>query len=249
MTNPYETDELLNQYLAFHYGIDYFEVPNYPVRCAQLCLEFMGDRPRRKALDLGCAVGRSTFELALGFDKAVGIDLSARFIQAAQALQQGDSLNYFLHDEGDLGRAIKVSLDDFNYGECGKRIEFAQGDACKLGVEHTAYDLIFAGNLIDRVNNPTAFLNDMAHRILAGGLLVISSPYTLLTEYTPKENWIGGIEENGKPKTMREGMQAVLEPHFTLAREPMNVPFVIRETARKYQHSIAEMTVWERKAN
>jgi hypothetical protein len=29
----------------------------------------------------------------------------------------------------------------------------------------------------------------------------------------------------------------------------MNVPFVIRETARKYQHSIAEMTVWERKGS
>lgn len=247
MYNPYETDELLNQYLAFHYGIDYFDVPNYPVRCAQLCLEFMGNRPRRKALDLGCAVGRSTFELALGFDAAVGVDLSARFIHAAQQLQQGNTLNYFLHDEGDLGRAMQVSLGDFDYGGCDQRVAFSQGDACKLGPEHTGYDLIFAGNLIDRVNNPTEFLNDMLHRIVPGGLLVISSPYTLLTEYTPKENWLGGIEEDGNPKTMLQGMQAVLAPHFTQVREPMNVPFVIRETARKYQHSLAEMTVWERK--
>ena len=247
MYNPYETDELLNQYLAFHYGIDYFDVPNYPVRCAQLCLEFMGNRPRRKALDLGCAVGRSTFELALGFDAAVGVDLSARFIHAAQQLQQGNTLNYFLHDEGDLGRAMQVSLGDFDYGGCDQRVAFSQGDACKLRTEHTGYDLIFAGNLIDRVNNPTEFLNDMPHRIVPGGLLVISSPYTLLTEYTPKENWLGGIEENGNPKTMLQGMQAVLAPHFTQVREPMNVPFVIRETARKYQHSLAEMTVWERK--
>lgn len=247
MYNPYETDELLNQYLAFHYGIDYFDVPNYPVRCAQLCLEFMGNRPRRKALDLGCAVGRSTFELALGFDAAVGVDLSARFIHAAQQLQQGNTLNYFLHDEGDLGRAMQVSLGDFDYGGCDQRVAFSQGDACKLGTEHTGYDLIFAGNLIDRVNNPTEFLNDMPHRIVPGGLLVISSPYTLLTEYTPKENWLGGIEENGTSKTMLQGMQAVLAPHFTQVREPMNVPFVIRETARKYQHSLAEMTVWERR--
>ena len=84
----------------------------------------------------------------------------------------------------------------------------------------------------------------MPKRIVPGGLLVISSPYTLLAEYTPKENWIGGIEEHGKPKTMLEGMQAVLAPHFKRVRDPMNVPFVIRETARKYQHSIAEMTVY-----
>ena len=160
MTNYYETDELLNQYLAFHYGVDYFDVPNYPVRCAQLCMEFMGNRPRRKALDLGCAVGRSTFELALGFDAAVGVDLSARFIDAAQALQKGNALNYFLHDEGDLGRTMQLSLADFNYSECSLRVEFSQGDACRLGAEHTGYDLIFAGNLIDRVNNPTEFLND-----------------------------------------------------------------------------------------
>jgi len=33
----------------------------------------------KKALDLGCAVGRSTFDLAKQYEEAVGIDLSARF--------------------------------------------------------------------------------------------------------------------------------------------------------------------------
>jgi hypothetical protein len=27
--------------------------------------------------------------------------------------------------------------------------------------------------------------------------------------------------------------------------EPWDVPFVIRETRRKFQHSVAELTVWE----
>jgi len=27
--------------------------------------------------------------------------------------------------------------------------------------------------------------------------------------------------------------------------EPQDLPFVIRETRRKFQHSIAELTVWE----
>jgi hypothetical protein len=27
------------------------------------------------------------------------------------------------------------------------------------------------------------------------------------------------------------------------------VPFVIRETARKFQHSVAQMSVWRRKTN
>lgn len=249
MNNPYETDELLNQYLAFHYGSAYFGVPNYPEHCAQLCIEFMGKRPHHKALDLGCAVGRSSFDLAKGFDAVVGIDLSSRFIDAANRLKCGETLPYFLHDEGELGRTVEVSLNTPEFENLKNRVQFEVGDACQLGSEHTHYDLIFAGNLIDRVSNPSAFLNDLAHRIVPGGLLVISSPYTLLTEYTPKQNWIGGLAVNGEPRTVLQGMQTVLEPHFKLVTAPLDVPFVIRETSRKFQHSIAEMSVWERRSN
>lgn len=246
--NPYETDELLNQYMAFHYGGRYFGVPNYPAHCAELCIDFMGQRPRRKALDLGCAVGRSTFDLAKGFDTVVGIDLSSRFIDAANRLKAGETLPYFLHDEGELGRTVEVSLSSLGFDEVKNKVEFEVGDACNLGSQHMGYDLIFAGNLIDRVNNPSAFLSDLQHRVVPGGLLVISSPYTLLEEYTPKANWIGGRVENGEVRTVLQGMQTVLTPHFTLLKAPMDVPFVIRETSRKYQHSIAEMSVWERVA-
>ena len=249
MTNPYETDELLNQYMAFHFGSSYFGVPNYPARCAELCIEFMGSRPRRKALDLGCAVGRSSFDLAKGFDAVVGIDLSSRFIDAANRMQAGETLPYFLHDEGELGRTVEVSLNTLEFSGVRNKVKFEVGDACNLGADHIGYDLIFAGNLIDRVNNPTAFLNDLQHRIVPGGVLVISSPYTLLEEYTPKSNWIGGLVKNGETHTVLQGMQTVLAPHFRLLRAPLDVPFVIRETSRKFQHSIAEMTVWERKQN
>jgi hypothetical protein len=30
-------------------------------------------------------------------------------------------------------------------------------------------------------------------------------------------------------------------------RHTQDVPFVIRETRRKYQHSVAEMSVWQKK--
>jgi len=39
----------------------------------------------------------------------------------------------------------------------------------------------------------------------------------------------------------------VLTPHFRLLSEPREVPFVIRETRRKFQHTIAELTAWELK--
>ena len=33
----------------------------------------------------------------------------------------------------------------------------------------------------------------------SGGLLVLTSPYTWLTDYTPKANWLGGIRETARP--------------------------------------------------
>lgn len=245
MSNPYETDALLNQYLGFHYGPDYFGVPNYAAQCATLCLRLPVFRHQR-ALDLGCAVGRSSFELARTFKQVVGIDLSARFVGAAQQLQAGETLHYFEHDEGELGHKASASLAVLGLQELASKVIFEQGDACNLGPEHTDFDLIFAGNLIDRVADPAAFLRDMARRVSAGGLLVISSPYTLLTEYTPRENWVGGFEVDGKPVRMLDGMARHLQPAFTLLQAPTDVPFVIRETARKFQHSIAQLSVWKR---
>ncbi len=37
-----------------------------------------------------------------------------------------------------------------------------------------------------------AFLRSCASLIVPGGLLVITTPYTWLEDYTPKELWLGG---------------------------------------------------------
>lgn len=76
--NPYETDDLVAQYMEFHYGSSYFDIKNYPEKCAQLCLQLMEKSSKRKALDLGCAVGRTSFELAREFDEVAGVDRSKR---------------------------------------------------------------------------------------------------------------------------------------------------------------------------
>jgi putative 4-mercaptohistidine N1-methyltranferase len=129
--------------------------------------------------------------------------------------------------------------------DVGSRVLFMQGDACNLKTIYAGYDLVFAGNLIDRLYDPALFLDGIAARIPAGGLLVITSPYTWLEEYTPKAKWIGGRREHGEPLSTMMGLTRSLEPRFSLVHRE-DVPFVIRETSRKHQHSVAEMTVWRR---
>jgi hypothetical protein len=74
---------------------------------------------------------------------------------------------------------------------------------------------------------------------------VITSPYTWLEDYTPKAKWIGGRREHGEPLSTLEGLARSLGPRFSLQHRE-DIPFVIRETARKHQHTVAEMTVWRR---
>lgn len=244
--NLYETDELLGQYMAFHYGESYFGVGNYPARCAGICQELMAGKTKQSALDLGCAVGRSTLELARVFDRVDGLDLSNRFIDSASELVQKGELDYFVRDQGDLGQTAKASVTDLGLDRVANKVRFAVADACNLGQDYAGYDLIFAGNLIDRLEDPRAFLSSIHQHLAQDGTLVISSPYTLMADYTPRANWIGGYERNGAPVTVLDGMKEVLSDHFELIAEPVDVPFVIRETARKFQHTIAELTAWRR---
>lgn len=244
--NMYETDVLLSQYCEFHYGDEYFGVDNFPARCARRCLELMGERRKGTALDLGCAVGRTTFELARGFTVVTGIDFSRRFINVAAGMRDDGRISYCLVGEGDLTTRVERSLVDFELDGVRDRVDFACADALSLPPECTGYDLVFAGNLIDRLKSPRLFLSSIHQRLVPNGLLVLTSPYTWLSEFTPRSEWLGGFSEGGRCLTTLEGLSAALQPHFQMLGKPRDIPFVIRETARKYQHSIAQMTVWER---
>ncbi|QOJ23243.1 MAG: 5-histidylcysteine sulfoxide synthase [Gammaproteobacteria bacterium] len=247
-SSNYETDKLLSEYAEFHYGDTYFDVPNFSKALAEIAIAAMGDRPHRTALDLGCASGRSTFELAKVFDHVTGIDFSARFIgQGVQLAQQG-ILRYTLTDEGELVSYKERTLSNLGLDHVKNKVEFFQGDACNLKPIFTGYDLILAANLIDRLYDPAKLLNSIHTRINPGGLLMITSPYTWLTEHTKKEAWIGGFKRDGENFTTLDGLKEMLGKHFRLIQGPQAVPFVIRETKRKFQHTLAEVTIWERTA-
>jgi putative 4-mercaptohistidine N1-methyltranferase len=205
----------------------------------------MGDRPRRSALDLGCAIGRSSFELARGFDHVIGIDFSARFIQHAETLKQSGLLRYSLPVEGELEAFYEIRLEDFGLEGVREKVEFWQGDACNLKPLYHGFDLIFAGNLLDRLYDPKKFLESLYDRLNPGGLLILTSPYTWQEESTPREHWIGGFKKDGENFTTLDGLKEILEPGFSL-KETRDVPFVIRETARKFQHTVARMSIWGR---
>ena len=134
----YETERALAEYLLFHYGSAEQILPwtfgpatalNYPARCVSECLEIARLPGQARALDLGCAVGRSTFELARHCSEVVGIDYSHRFIEVARHLQQHGSMPYAYVEEGHLTTpttaVVPAEIDRH-------RVTFEQGDAQAL---------------------------------------------------------------------------------------------------------------------
>ncbi|PNU21695.1 SAM-dependent methyltransferase [Geothermobacter hydrogeniphilus] len=242
----YETDEAVAEYCDAHYGPDKFGVANFPASLARICVAATEGRARGRALDLGCAVGRASFELARHLDQVTGIDFSARFIRIAFQLQEKSVIHYQLPEEGEIISFHEKRLEDFSLQGLGGKIEFAQGDAHNLKPRFTGFDLVLAANLLDRLYEPARFLTTIGERINPGGLLVIASPYTWQEEFTRKENWIGGIRRAGEPFTTLEGLKERLGGNFRLLKNPRDVEFVIRETARKYQHTVSQVTIWEK---
>ena len=242
----YETDVAVSQYCEAHYGNAYFEVPNCPTRCAAACVQTTRGRPRLKALDLGCAVGRASFELAKEFEHVTGIDFSARFIRVALQLKEKGNARFELVEEGEVVSYHEARLSDLGLDRAADRVEFFQGDAINLKPQFTGYDLILAANLLDRLYDPARFLATVHERLNLGGILVITSPYTWLEEFTKKENWLGGIRKGGEPYMTLDALRELLGPRFAMFDGSKNVEFVLRETRRKFQHTVAELTAWER---
>ena len=214
----------------------------YPVRCVRECVD-VGAATNGRALDLGCAVGRSTFELARICREVVGIDYSQRFVDAAETIRVRGKLAYRRTDEGDLTTALEANLPE---GVDAERVRFEQGDAMALREGLGEFDVVLMANLIDRLRSPKSCLLRLRELVKTGGQLVLTSPYTWMAEYTPREAWLGGFEAKEERRLTLEGLREVLGADFEF-RGVRDLPFLIREHARKYQWSVAQASLWGRK--
>ena len=102
--NVYETDDLIAQYCEFHYGNEYFSVKNFPVACVHVLMKNVqtNNITTDRALDLGCAVGRSSFELAKNFLHVDALDFSLGFVEQGAKLQAHNRLRYTVPVEGEI---------------------------------------------------------------------------------------------------------------------------------------------------
>lgn len=138
---------------------------DFKKECVQIALKFANKKT--KALDLGCATGRSSFELAKEFEKVEGIDFSARFIQVGVALKEKKILA--------CGNTL-IDLKKLGYDTIKEKVTFYQGDANNLKPNFNSYDLVMATNTKERLYEPKQFLQEVHNRINKEGILVLILP-------------------------------------------------------------------------
>ncbi|QIF00111.1 methyltransferase domain-containing protein [Roseimicrobium sp. ORNL1] len=242
--NIYETDRLLNEYLLFHYGsaaevLPWDFGPAEALGFAERSVTVLLDLPLvpsegATALDLGCAVGRSCYELAHGCERVIGIDYSQSFVNAAEKVRDSGEMPYRQHIEG---RDIRDLIAKRPENADASRISFEQGDAMNLRADLGSFEVVHAANLLCRLPEPQKLIQRLPDLVKSGGQLLLTTPCTWLEEFTPAQNWPQG--------STFEWLKESLSGSFELA-EQVDLPFLIREHARKYQWSVALGTRWIR---
>ena len=238
----YETEVALSQYLLFHYGDDTDLMPyafgprsalHFPVRCVTECLDTKTLAQNARALDLGCAVGRTSFELSRFCSSVVAVDQSSTFIAAAQEIQQMGRFEYSIAEEG-TRRALRTAY--LPEGAIADRVQFVCADVMEFSQTSEPFDVVIAANLLCRLPHPLAFLQALPKLVSVQGQLILTSPYSWSEEYAPRSAWLGALD------SLRE----TLEEYFVLQRF-FDMPFLIREHYRKFQWGVTQATIWKRK--
>jgi len=256
MKATYETTGAVAQYLLFHYAplSAYFKYDEkttiqqaygFPLRVAELAAKFKPDNCKR-ALDLGCAVGASSFVLSRYFDKVIGVDLSTAFISAANEMKEKGSMAYEVVTQGSITEHHVARLGDVFTAKDSfhpERVEFQVGDA--ENIQLGGFDFILACNLVCRVPHPRKLIKTLANHTNKGGVLVVLTPFSWTEESTNRSEWIGGSEAAGgrseaifKKLMQEEGYELLDEGHE---------PHLIPDHARRFQFGFPMRTVWKKK--
>lgn len=194
----YETEESLHMYLGLHYpssgekeGVEpilpHKNSPNhgirFPQRVAKLLVSLEPERGNNQALDIGCAVGGASFELARTFDRVDAFDFSHSFVDAATRMKNGEEIPFKIPVEAELYEQVKAVHDEGITPEIRSKVSFFTGDACKISEMSAdgqlgSYDGAVMSNLLCRLPDPIACLNGLPGIINKGGVVVMVTPFS-----------------------------------------------------------------------
>lgn len=267
--NVYETDSSLHMYLGLHYPssgekekvppiLSHDNAPihglGFPQRVAGLLSRLKPFSTNQKALDIGCAVGGSSFELAKTFDHVDAFDFSSSFVNAAKRMQKNpENVRFRIPMEAELFEEVQAVHEDGVTEEERSKVNFFTGDACQLEQMSIdgrlgSYDGVIMSNLLCRLPDPMACLNGLPFIVNKDGVVVMVTPFSWLSEFTPRSKWLGGFNDpvSKEPIHSKDVLRGLMEERGFEKIHEEQMPLIIREHQRKMQYIISEATGWRK---
>ncbi len=215
-------------------------------------LELAGELPAGPVLDLGCAVGGTTFELARATGRlTLGADLNVGMLRvAARALQRGE-VQY-------PRRRVGVVYDRRSYAvelPAAGQVDFWAFDATAPPLADGTFALVAGLNLLDCVASPLAVLAAIERLLVPGGKAILTTPYDWSPSATAFEGWLGGHSQRGPAEGAAEPvLRALLIPGahpaslagLRLVAEETDLPWRVRLHERSTMEYRVHLVVAER---
>jgi len=262
-TGPGSPFNLNRQHLS-SYGFDHYGDfdPEEPVNPAmppgtvlntiKKANKLYNGRPKGIIIDMGCSVGRTTFELSEKYDQPViGVDLNFGMLKsAAKILTQG----LFAYPKRRTGVVFENKCFGVDFKK-KQNIDFWACDAMNLPFRDRTFSFAFSFNLLDCVSDPLMLLMETGRIMKKSSHVILTSPYDWSENATSFEGWIGGhsqrSEQNGDPEKIFKTLfssktKNILCEHLKIINEASNIPWSVRLHDRSCAHYYLHMTELEK---
>jgi SAM-dependent methyltransferase/uncharacterized protein YbaR (Trm112 family) len=188
------------------------------LRALEAGMEVARDRPSGPVIDIGCAVGRGTFQLAEETEELVlGVDLHFPMLRLAGQVLQTAIVRYSRRTVGLVYDRREFAAP---FGGRGN-VDFWCCDAVALPFAPGSFALATGLNILDSVYAPREFLLALAAVLRSGGKAVLACPYDWSSAATPLEGWLGGHSQRS---SHRGSSEAIVRSLLTPGASPSSIP-------------------------
>lgn len=250
----------LSTYTFDHYGdLDPAEPKDSPVLPGSVLellkrgFSHIDERVNGPAIDLGCAVGRTSFELAKSVDDLIlGVDLNFAMLKTAAAILHQGRVTY-------PRRRVGMVFDKREFAaplESASKVDFWACDGTSLPFADESFSLAASLNVVDCVQSPYDHLKEVGRILKPNGGAIVSAPYDWNVNATPVEAWLGGHSQRSETQgaseiTLRSLLAGGDHPYaiqeLELVSESEAVPWNLRLHDRSFMNYLVHLLVMRKK--
>jgi SAM-dependent methyltransferase/uncharacterized protein YbaR (Trm112 family) len=207
------------------------------------------------AIDMGCAVGRTAFELAKSHDEIVlGVDLNFAMVRMAASILNEGRVSY-------PKRRVGIVFDRREFTarfDGASKVDLWVCDATCLPFSDASFSLATSLNVLDCVQSPYDHLRELGRILRPRGTAILSAPYDWNANATPVESWLGGhsqrSENQGASDVMLRSLLAGGDHQYAvqeleLVSETGNLPWSLRLHDRSFMQYLVHLVVVRKKAS